>query len=58
MQTEIIEDIVLKNSTGLSALKKVIVFLRKNSIRLPEVIMEAGLKLLKNHKGKLGDECT
>jgi len=56
MQTEIIEDIVLKNSTGLSALKKVIVFLRKNSIRLPEVIMEAGLKLLKNHKGKLGDE--
>lgn len=57
MHSQNLEDILVSNSSNFGFLKKSIIFLRKNNIRIPEVILTAGLQLMSNYKSKLGDEC-
>ena len=57
MNSQNLEEILVSNSTNFGFLKKTIIFLRKNNIRIPEVILTTGLNLIENYKAKLGDEC-
>lgn len=58
MQVETIDSYLPLQQNNYGGLRKFVVFYKKNLVRMPEVILEAGIKLLRNFKGKLGDECN
>lgn len=50
--------LIEKPSKGYSELKRLLLLLRKNQIRQSDVAFEAGLRLIKNHRSRLGVECN
>ena len=50
--------IILKDKKNFQATKSIILATRNNMLRMPEVVLEAGVTLLKKFKGNLGEECT
>lgn len=54
---EDLRQLIEKPSKGFGDLKRLLFILRKNQIRQSDVALEAGLKLIKNHRSRLGHEC-
>lgn len=52
-----LKQLVDKQSKGFNDLKRILYILRKNQIRQSDVCLEAGIKLVKNYKSRLGAEC-
>ena len=44
-----------KKNKGFNDLKSIIMSIRLNSFKLSDVVIEYGLKLIRNYKGRLGD---
>lgn len=57
MQTETIENFLPLQQASYGGLRKFVLFYKKNLVRLPESILKAGVKLITNFRGRLGDEC-
>ncbi len=57
MQTETIENFLPLQQGSYGGLRKFVLFYKKNLVRLPEAILKAGVKLITNFRGRLGDEC-
>ena len=49
--------IISKDKKNFQATKSIILTVRNNMLRMPEVLLEAGVTLLKKFKGNLGEEC-
>ena len=47
-----------KKKKSFSDLKSIIMNIRLNNFSFPDAVVEFGLQLIRNHKGKLGDECN
>jgi len=56
MQTETIENFLPLQQASYGGLRKFLLFYKRNLVRLPEALLKAGVKLISNFKGKLGDE--
>ena len=56
-EQEKLRQLILKDKKNFQALKSIILAVRNNMLRMPEVVLETGVNLLKKFKGNLADEC-
>jgi hypothetical protein len=50
-------ELIEKKKKHYSDLKRIVLSVRANHFKLPDVVMEFGLELIKKFKRRLGDEC-
>ena len=58
MDQESVETYLPLQSNNYGSLRKFVVYYKKHLVRLPEAVLEAGVKLVRNFRGRLGDDCN